>query len=82
MKSFHGPVLGQVSLNTESDQRIDNERIHLNDINGRTLAVEQGVNLSQGTNQITLQTQDLTLGTYVVVVESDLGSRSIKVSVR
>jgi len=73
---------GQVNLNIKSDQAIENANILLFDINGQNVASQKGVQINSGENQIVLETQDLTLGTYVVVVESAIGSRSIKVSVR
>jgi flagellar hook assembly protein FlgD len=73
---------GQVSLNITSDQNIDNARVNLYDINGQVVAAQKGVQINSGENQLILDAQELTMGTYVVVVESEKGSRSIKVSVR
>lgn len=73
---------GQINLNIKSDQNITNAKVHLFDMNGRTIATKSSLQINQGANQIMLETQELNLGTYVVVVESELGSRSIKVSVR
>lgn len=73
---------GQVNLNITSDQKIDNANILLFDINGQTVASQKGVQINSGENQIVLEAQELTLGTYVVVIESEIGNRSIKVSVR
>lgn len=73
---------GQVSLNIIADQNIENANIMLYDINGRVLAGQNDVDIHSGSNQILLETSELSMGTYVVVVESDRGSRSIKVSVR
>ena len=72
---------GQISLNITSDQIINDVNILLFDINGRAISSINSVNINAGDNRIILETQELTLGTYVVVVESELGSRSIKVSV-
>lgn len=73
---------GQVNLNITSDQNINDATIHLFDINGRSITSRNNVTINNGENQLVLETQELTLGTYVVVVESDLGSRSIKISVK
>ncbi len=73
---------GQISLNITSDQKIDNANILLFDINGQTVASQKGIQINSGDNQVVLKTQELTLGTYVVVVESEIGNRSIKINVR
>ena len=73
---------GQISINITSDEIINDANVHLFDINGRTISSLNSVQIIAGDNHLVLETQDLTLGTYVVVVESDLGSRSIKVSVK
>ncbi|MEM9547435.1 MAG: T9SS type A sorting domain-containing protein [Bacteroidota bacterium] len=73
---------GQVNLNITSDEKINNANISLFNINGQTVASQQHVQINSGENQILLEGQDLTIGTYVVVVESAIGSRSIKISVR
>ena len=73
---------GQINLNISSDENIKNANVLLFDINGRSIAMKKDVEINAGENQVTLNTQELTLGTYVVVVESEAGSRSIKVSVR
>jgi len=74
---------GQVNLNITSDQNIDDAKILLIDMNGQTVGVQNGVQINSGENQIIMEAQqELPLGTYVVVVESEIGSRSIKVSVR
>jgi len=73
---------GQVNLNITSDQNINNANIVLFDINGQTVASQKGVQINSGANQIMLEAQDLALGTYVVMIESELGSRSIKLNVR
>ncbi len=73
---------GQVNLNITSDQNIDNANIVLFDINGQTVASQKDVQINTGANQIVPEAQDLAIGTYVVLVASELGSRSIKLSVR
>jgi len=73
---------GQVNLNITSDQAIDDANIILFDINGQTVASQKGAQINSGENQILLESQELTIGTYVVVIESEKGSRSIKISVR
>jgi len=73
---------GQINLSISSDQKIDNASVLLFDINGQTIATKKAVQINTGANQLVLETQELTLGTYIVVVESELGSRSIKVSVQ
>ena len=73
---------GQINLNITSDQIIEDANILLFDINGQTVASQKEVRVNAGENQIMLEAQELTLGTYVVVIESAIGSRSIKVSVK
>lgn len=73
---------GQINLNITSDQQIKDASVHMFDISGRVLTSKKGVQINEGDNQLVLQTQELTLGTYVVVVESELGRRSIKVNVK
>ena len=73
---------GQVNLNISSDQNIKDASILLFDINGQTIAHQKGINIVEGNNQVLLETQDLAIGTYVVVLESSLGNRSIKISVQ
>lgn len=72
---------GEIKLNVTSDKNIKNATIHLFDIHGRALTSLKDRNISSGENQFMLQTQELALGTYVVVIESDQGSKSLKVLV-
>ena len=81
ISAFQGGA-GQVNLNITSDQEINNASISLMDINGRIVANQSSVQINSGENQITLDTQELTMGTYVVFVESSIGTKSIKVSIR
>lgn len=73
---------GQVNLNITSDKNISDAVVFLYDINGRAITNSNPTNINSGKNQITLESNDLTMGTYVVVIESALGSKSIKVSIR
>lgn len=73
---------GQVSLNITSAQKIDNASIQLFNINGQVVATKNNINITSGENQVVVEAQDLAMGTYIAVVESEIGSRSIKVSVR
>lgn len=73
---------GQIDLSIESGIALDNVQVNLFDINGRTISTLNSINLVSGTNRLSLDTQELTLGTYIVNINSDKGSRSIKVSVR
>lgn len=73
---------GQVNLNITSDKVMSDATISLFDINGRTITTKKAVSINEGDNQVVLDAQDLTLGTYIVNIQSELGSKSLKVSVR
>ncbi len=73
---------GQVNLNITSDQAIDDAKVLLFDMNGQTVASQKNQQINAGENQIVLEAQELTIGTYIVVIESAIGSRSVKISVR
>ena len=73
---------GQVNLNVTSDRTMSNATISLFDMSGRTVAFKKAVTINEGDNQVTLDAQDLSFGTYIVNIQSELGSKSIKVSVR
>jgi len=73
---------GQVDLNVKSDKAMSNVTINLFDINGRVVSTKSNVTINEGTNQVILDAQDLTLGTYIVNIQSELGNKSLKVSVR
>ncbi len=73
---------GQVNLNITSDKIMSDATVTLFDINGRTITTKKQVDINEGDNQITVEAHDLTFGTYIVNVQSKLGSKSIKVSVR
>lgn len=73
---------GQVDLNVTSDKAMTNVTINLFDINGRILSTKSNVSINEGANKVILDAQDLPLGTYVVNIQSELGNKSLKVSVR
>ncbi|MDF1697063.1 MAG: T9SS type A sorting domain-containing protein [Saprospiraceae bacterium] len=73
---------GQVNLSVTSDQNISDATVYLYDINGRTVAMKNNVQIYAGENQLTLQSQELSPATYVAVIESSQGSKSIKISIR
>ena len=73
---------GQVDLNITSDKAMSDVTINLFDINGRIVATKSNVTIKEGNNQVILDAQNLTLGTYVVNIQSELGNKSLKVSVR
>jgi len=74
---------GQINLNIKSNQQINDAHLTLLDINGRTIATQNEIQINDGNNEIVLDAaQNLQLGTYIVLLESPMGSRSIKVSVR
>lgn len=73
---------GQINLNIKSDITINNASIQLFDMNGRTAAAQNSVQINTGENQIVLEAQELAIGMYVVVIESEIGSRSVKISVQ
>jgi len=72
---------GQVRLNITSEVNIDDATISLFDIQGRTLGSTKA-SIATGDNTIQLNTQDLPLGTYLVNVQSEQGSKTIKISAR
>ncbi|MFT6333653.1 MAG: hypothetical protein ACI86M_001728 [Saprospiraceae bacterium] len=73
---------GLVDLNVTSDKAMSNVTINLFDINGRIVSTKANININEGANKVILDAQDLTLGTYVVNIQSELGNKSLKVSVR
>lgn len=73
---------GQVDLNVTSDKIMTDATIRLFDIDGRVLSMKSNVNINEGSNQIILDAQSLILGTYLLNIQSDLGSKTLKVSVR
>ena len=73
---------GQVNLNITSAQEINDASISLLDINGRIVANQRDVQIITGKNQFILNTQELAIGTYIVFVESSIGTKSIKVSIQ
>ena len=73
---------GQVNLNITSDKTMSDATISLFDISGRTISTKNSISINEGDNQIVLDAQDLTLGTYIVNIQSELGNKSLKVSVR
>ncbi len=73
---------GQIDMNVTSDKQMNDVSISLYDINGRVITTKSNVSIAEGDNQIILGTQELTLGTYIVNIQSELGSKSLKVSVR
>jgi len=73
---------GQIDMNVTSDKSMNDVTINLFDINGRAVATKAKVKINEGDNQIILESQELTLGTYIVNIQSELGSKSLKVSVR
>jgi len=79
--AFHSGA-GQLDLGITSDVEIKNAVINLFDISGKSIATESNVSIKEGANSIMLQTRELSTGTYIVNIQSNIGSRSIKVSVR
>lgn len=73
---------GQVDLNVKSDIAMSNVSINLFDINGRILSTRSNITINEGANQVILDAQNLPLGTYVVNIQSELGNKSLKISVR
>ena len=73
---------GQVDINVTSDKVMSGATINLFDINGRIVASKSNVTIKEGNNQVIFDAQNLTLGTYVVNIQSELGSKSLKISVR
>ena len=73
---------GQVNLNITSALEINDASISLLDINGRIVANQRDVQIITGKNQFILNTQELAIGTYIVFVESSIGTKSIKVSIQ
>jgi flagellar hook assembly protein FlgD len=73
---------GQVELNVTSDKTMSDVTINLFDINGRIISTKSNVSILEGDNQVILDAQNLTLGTYIVNIQSELGNKSLKVSVR
>ena len=73
---------GQTDLTINSDININNATITLFDINGRTVASKNNVSIIEGANQVMLDSQELSLGTYFVNIQSEAGNKSLKVSVR
>ncbi|MFT4533879.1 MAG: hypothetical protein ACJA1A_000077 [Saprospiraceae bacterium] len=73
---------GQVDLNVTSDKAMSDVTINLFDISGRMITSKSNVNIVEGDNQVILVAQNLALGTYIVNIQSESGSKSLKVSVR
>ncbi len=73
---------GQVELNMTSDKTMSDVTINMFDINGKIVSTKSNVSLNEGENQVILDAPNLTLGTYVVNIQSELGSKSLKVSIR
>ena len=73
---------GQVNLKISSDKNINDATIYVYDINGRSIAMKNAFDIRTGENQVMLESSDFTIGTYIVMIESSLGSKSIKVSVQ